>query len=244
MTSKKPKAAQQKRLVKTGIEGFDKLVGGGLPAGKCVLLSGTPGTGKTIFSLQYLYKGAKEHGEKGLYISFEESVSNLKSQAKAFGWDLEAMEKKGLMRLLSFPIKDLTEETAQEIIKYAKNEKVSRLVIDSLSALAINVPATQVSLTSITHLYVQRFIYGFINDLRSLPDTTTLLVSQSTDGKLSSDGVSEYVADGILHLKYETMGADYSRHLTVRKMRETKNDEDIHPVEIGREGVVIHSYED
>lgn len=243
MTTKKRNAAQQKRLVKTGIEGFDKLVGGGLPSGKCVLLSGTPGTGKTIFSLQYLYNGAKEHGEKGLYVTFEESASNLKSQARAFGWDIDAMEKKGLLRLLSFPVNDLTEETAKEIIKYAKAEKVTRLVIDSLSALAINVPATQVSLTSITHLYVQRFIYGFINDLRSLPDTTTLLVSQSTDGKLSSDGVSEYVADGILYIKYETWGGQYSRTLLVRKMRECANDADIHPLEISLKGIVIHDLE-
>ena len=89
-----------KNQVKTGITGFDELVEGGFPKGKCILLSGTPGTGKTIFSLQYIYNGAKRFKEKSLYISFEENKEHLFSQAKKFGWDLEKLEneKKVLSR--------------------------------------------------------------------------------------------------------------------------------------------------
>ena len=54
--------------VATGVAGFDGLVQGGLPAGSNILLTGRPGTGKTIFALQYLYNGALK-GENGIYIS-------------------------------------------------------------------------------------------------------------------------------------------------------------------------------
>ena len=76
---------KDKDRVKVGIEGFDVLVQGGFPRGKIVLLSGTAGTGKTIFALQYLYKGAHEFNEPGLYITFEEGSENLKNQALQFG---------------------------------------------------------------------------------------------------------------------------------------------------------------
>ena len=67
------------KRIKTGVPGFDKLIEGGLIQNSVNLLSGGTGTGKTIFCLQFLYSGAKESNEKGIYISFEESSEDLKS---------------------------------------------------------------------------------------------------------------------------------------------------------------------
>ena len=55
------------------------------------------------------------------------------------------------------------------------------------------------------------------------------------------DGVSEFICDGVVLIKYESLGGDFSRTLRVRKMREVNNDEDIHPLEIGEKGIIIHS---
>jgi len=82
-------------------------------------------------------------------------------------------------------------------------------------------------------------MYYFINDLRN-KGVTSLLISQTVEGQLSSDEVSEFICDGIVHIKYESLGGDYSRSLIVRKMREVKNDEEVHPVEIGKEGIIVH----
>jgi|SRR3989338_4883434 len=224
----------------SGIEGFDKLIEGGFPKGCNVLLCGTPGTGKTIFALEFLYHGAVRFSEKGLYISFEENAQNLRKQAKQFGWGLEEWEKKGKITLLEIPPKNIVETTAKEIVDKVRKGKYDRLVIDSLSALAINTPNTFGSVTDITDISIKRFVYHFINELQGA-DTTALFVSQTSAGeKLSHDGVSEFICDGIIHLRFETLGGQFSRSLLVRKMRKTKNDEDIHPVEISDKGMVVH----
>ena len=229
--------------VKTGIKGFDKLVEGGFPRGKIILLSGTPGTCKTIFALQFLYNGATQFNEKGLYISFEERMQNLKNQALQFGWDFDKLEKEKKVEIISLPAKSIKETTASEIIKLAVKNKISRLVIDSLSALSINTPTTYSKVTELTDISIKRFMYSFINDLRDVKNgATSLLISQTTDGQLSRDGISEFICDGIVHINYESLGGKYSRTLTIRKMRETKNDEDIHAVEISHKGLVIHGF--
>jgi len=225
----------------TGIKGFDKLVQGGLLRGKTVLLSGTPGTGKTIFALQYIYNGATMFNEPGVYITFEERVDSLKSQAMQFGWDLDRLEKEGKIRLLHIPVTTLNKNTVGNIIEIAKEFNAKRLVIDSLSTLSINTPSVISSAPHSGEFATKKFIYLFIDSLRQLKNTTTLLISQNaSEGGISNDSVSEFVCDGVIQFIYESMGGDFSRSLVIRKTREIKNDSDIHPVEIGKEGIVVH----
>jgi len=227
--------------IKTGISGFDALVDGGFPKGRTVLLSGMPGTGKTIFALQFIYNGATQFKEKGLYISLEENADSLKRQAALFGLNLEQPEKEGLLRIVEIPAKNITERTAKEIIQMAQKGNYTRLVIDSLSTLAINTP-TLGPISDITEIAIKRFIYHFIHELRG--EVTSLLISHSLHGELSGDKVSEFVCDGIIHITSDAVGGDYSRSLIIKKMREVKHDEDIHALEISKKGIVIHALKD
>jgi len=229
--------------IKTHIKGFDKLVSGGLTQGKTILLTGTPGTGKTIFGLQYIYNGVIKDKQKGLYISFEEPISALINQAGQFGWDLNKHIKSGMIDILHFSPKELLNDTLYEIISIIKKKKYVRVVIDSLSALAINVPTLHSSTAEITPFVVERFIYSFIDSFKELEKTTTLFMCQTSDDRLSRDGVSEFIADGIIKIDFESMGGNFSRSLQIRKMRECKNNEDFHPLEIGKKGVVVHMLE-
>ena len=77
------------RRIRTGIKGFDKLIQGGFPEASTILLTGSPGTGKTIFGLQFLYNGAARFRDKGLYVTFEQTERALLEQANLFGWNLE-----------------------------------------------------------------------------------------------------------------------------------------------------------
>jgi KaiC/GvpD/RAD55 family RecA-like ATPase len=226
--------------VQSGIKGFDQLLGGGFPRERTVLISGTPGTGKTIFALQYIYNGATKYNEKGLYVTLEENSASLKNQALQFGWDFDKLEKKGQVKILDIAPRDIKENTGRDIASIARKGGYNRLVIDSISALAINTPNTFGSIMEVTELFTKRFMYTFIRELEE-SGATSLLIAQGTDGSISSDGVSEFICDGVINIKYESLGGDYSRYITIRKMREVKHDEDIHPLEIRNTGIVIHT---
>ncbi|HLC65734.1 MAG TPA: ATPase domain-containing protein [Candidatus Nanoarchaeia archaeon] len=75
------------KRIKTGIKGFDELVQGGFPEGSSTLITGSPGTGKSIFGLQYIYNGAIKYKERGLYLTFEQRKTDMMNQAVQFGWD-------------------------------------------------------------------------------------------------------------------------------------------------------------
>lgn len=227
----------------TGIKGFDKLIGGGFPENKCILLTGSPGTGKTIFSLEYIYNGAAKYSERGLYVSFEEKAENLISQAKQFGWDFKDPKVKKLINIMDIPASELTQNTIEDMIRYIQKNKIKRIIIDSISALSINLPTTHTKLVEITPIYIKQFIYQFINKLQQIQDATKILITQSSEQGLSNDGVSEFICDGIIKINYESLGGNFNRTLTVRKMREVKNDEDIHPLEISSKGITVHNLE-
>lgn len=228
---------------RTGIPGFDNLIDGGFLKGKIVLLSGSPGTCKSIFALQYLYNGATQFQEKGLYISFEEKERNLKSQAAQFGWDFQKLEKEKMVKIISIHPSSIKETTINDIMKIVEENKVTRLIIDSLSALAINTPTTYTKVTDLTEIAIQRFMYLFINNLKELKQVTTLLITQTNHGMLSRDTVSEFICDGLVIFSYETIGGGFSRSLLVRKMRETNNDDAYHPLEINENGLKVHNLE-
>ncbi|MEM0230686.1 MAG: ATPase domain-containing protein [Candidatus Woesearchaeota archaeon] len=246
---------------KTGIKGFDELVEGGFPKGSTILIAGDPGTGKTIFGLQFIYNGAVKFNEKGLYLSLEQTADAIRNQALQFGWDLKKLEEQGKLKIVSIPVRDISSTTAREILEMCRNEGIKRLVIDSLSTLAINAPiyATHQELSIrdvikedvffsppiMGDMIVKRFIYTFINDLQSLEETTTVLISESTSyNSFPENALAEFLADGVVHISFESMGGTYSRSLLVRKMRQTKNDEDLHPLEISKEGLIVHSLEE
>jgi len=245
----------------TGIPGFDDLVQGGFPRGSSILVCGGPGTGKSIFCEQFIVNGARELQEKSLYVSFEQRAEEIRLQAKQFGFDIEALEKKGLLEIISIPVSKITPKTIKEIKNIVKKNKVKRLVIDSLSTLIINAPiyissgdmsvedvmGDNVTLAPpvIGDYFVQKFLYNFIDELRDLEGCTTLLIGEAdqSGNNISRDTLSEFACDGIVLITFDSLGGEYSRSLTVRKMRHTKNDEDVHPMEISNEGIKIHSIE-
>jgi circadian clock protein KaiC len=73
------------------IEGFDDISHGGLPAGRSTLVSGTSGTGKTLFAVQFIYNGITYFEEPGVFVTFEESPEDIVKNAYSFGWDLQKM---------------------------------------------------------------------------------------------------------------------------------------------------------
>ena len=245
------------KRVPTGIKGFDKLVQGGLPQGAVILLIGTPGTGKTLFTLEFLYNGASKFKEKCMYVTLEQSLDDWREQAMQIGLDLKKLEKTGMLTLMHVPIHDLTTQTIELIKKEVKERKIQRLVIDSLSTLSVNAPVytpiKDIALRDIMNykaffsppilgdFVVKRFVYGFLYDIKQMGCTSMVTSEAPEKGEfLSRDTVSEFIADGIILMTFEINAWQTSRSLLVRKMRGTKSDSGVHGFEIASNGITVH----
>jgi KaiC/GvpD/RAD55 family RecA-like ATPase len=124
--------------VSTGIPGLDGLMEGGIPKGFNVLLVGLPGTGKTIFGLQYVVNGAM-NGENGIYVSLDSPNELIKSQARLFGWDVDTLEKEGKLTFLKIPLDKPKINLFDILEEEVKAANAQRLVFDSLADFAINI---------------------------------------------------------------------------------------------------------
>lgn len=199
-------------LVSTGITGLDGLLGGGYAKGSVILVTGNPGTGKTVFSRQFLYEGASQHHEKGVYVIFDEKPDDFKRNARAMGLDLESLERKRLIRLENClamrreGMNDVLAEIVQCIFKF----KPQRLVIDSISAIL------QVIGFDETRIFLESIFGGFLKK----QSITTLLVGEIPYGNNHTGfGVEDFVADGIIALGRTQDGF---RNLRIRKMRASR----------------------
>src|SRR3984957_11254477 len=109
MKSDRHAAARMQRKAATGIVGFDEITGGGLPRGRTTLLVGGPGSGKTIFALQYLGRGARTYKEPGIFVAFEEAPKRIVRNLKGFGWKLEELPAKQLFFLDAQPTPEMVQ---------------------------------------------------------------------------------------------------------------------------------------
>ena len=124
--------------VATGITGFDKLIEGGIPKGFNVLVVGEPGTGKTIFGLQYLYNGALA-GENGMYITLDADADKVREQARRFDWNIDDLESQGKLQVLGVPLnKKIRVNLFKMLEDKARAWDIKRIVFDSLSSFTFN----------------------------------------------------------------------------------------------------------
>src|SRR5207342_1210635 len=93
----------------TGISGLDEITGGGLPSGRTTLLVGGPGSGKTIFALQFLVHGIEACGEPGIFVAFEENSNRIVANAEGFGWKLPELRENKLFFIDAQPTPDLVQ---------------------------------------------------------------------------------------------------------------------------------------
>jgi len=224
--------------VSTGIPGLDRLTEGGFIRGSVNLISGGAGTGKTIFAMQFLYEGVQK-GEVGLFISMEEDISDLKEDAKAFGWDFDKYEAEGKVRFVYFYPYDLSDFQTQLISEITKT-KAQRVVIDSTSVFGMALE---------DEYEVRKQLYSFSSQLKRLKCTaimTSEIVgepSMNSGGAFSRFGVEEFVSDSVIALYYAGLGGESDRALRIIKMRRTNHKKGVIPFQIGPNGIEIFSKE-
>lgn len=226
--------------VKTGIPGLDELMGGGLPTGSCVLLSGKVGTGKSIFAMQYILKGISDHGEPGVLVSLERDRGGLYDYASKFGWQLQRLENDGSLRILGGPISDVATEMKKarakigellsEIVKTVKASESKRAVLERVDLLSMFSPDERDFKIQLDNL----------RERLAKLNCTSVMTSEIREGReeLGRSGV-EQILDGTIVLYYRGEGLELNRALEIRKMRGIGHSNRLHFFKITDNGIVI-----
>lgn len=214
--------------VKTGIEGLDDLIEGGFPESSVTLISGGTGTGKTTFCNQFLMEGIKK-GQKCLYVSTEEPVEAIKDDAMVFDWDLRKHEEEGILRM-EYSEPSENQYLSGKVKQLMNQGDLDRVVLDSMSVFTTYWG---------DKFEVRRNLQDLVKMLRKSEATVimTAEIPEDSDNSLSRSKVSEFVADGVVALYYESMGEGSFRNIEVRKMRRTDHTPGTHPIEITDDGI-------
>ena len=217
---------------KSGVPGLDGLVEGGFLRGNVILLAGGTGSGKTIFSAQFIYKGATQYGERGVYATFEEDAKTLRRNMLKFGFDLEKLEREGAIRVIDLEaLRGAGLSTNLEfILSELKEMNAERLVIDSLTAF----------LTACQEKFEYRtLMHLFYKIVKTRGCTTILTCSVPTGTEALGLGVEEFVADSVMMLETVTEGMELKTRFFIRKMRGTNHSRKYHDVVITKKGLKI-----
>ncbi|MEM1606722.1 MAG: KaiC domain-containing protein [Candidatus Bathyarchaeia archaeon] len=229
--------------VLTGIPGFDEILNGGIPKRNVVLLSGGPGTGKSIFGYQYLYNGLVRK-EPGVFVALEEHPVQVRLSMSQFGWDVSSYEDKGLFALVDAFTAGIGEAAKRE--KYVvKVPDDFQMLIDVLRTAIRDVGAERVVVDSVTTLYITkpalaRSVVLQLKKVLSGLGCTSILVSQVsvTERGFGGPGV-EHAADGIVRLDLDEINGELKRSIIVWKMRGTSHSMKRHSFEITDKGIII-----
>lgn len=231
--------------VPSGVRGLDAKIEGGFFNGSVNLVVGKTGTGKSAFCSAFLYEGAQKK-EPGFYVTTEQREEDIKADMEAmFGWDLQSLENRKLLRFLSlkpqFPSGSLDPERTRKLIRlYAldvsdkieqgiRQLRAKRVAIDSVSIIEMFIKDHYLSRIVLVHL---------VEKLKALGVTAVLAgtVSETSEG-LSGGGIIEYIVDSVIKLDFVPVAEEFKRTLTIRKMRRTDHSVLIHPFAIAKDGL-------
>jgi KaiC/GvpD/RAD55 family RecA-like ATPase len=241
------------QLISTGVKGLDELLGGGLPKGKCVLVVGSPGAGKTIFQMQFLTSGAKAD-ERGLYVAMDETPEQVKNNLSSFGWDIEGMEKNGkilfldatMLRqggirrnnvLVSSKFEDSSEPKitvrflVETITKIVKEEDIQRIAVD---------PVTSIMLRYDASFKKRRALLTFFDSLIN-SGCTSLVSTELRTGMLNrSFQLEEFLSQGVILMHTMVHAGTVVRAIQVEKMRGIPHDAQLRPYQITAKGIEVY----
>jgi circadian clock protein KaiC len=203
----------------TGIQGLDEITNGGLPRGRPTLVSGSAGSGKTLFGLEFLVRGATQYDEPGVFMSFEETLPDLTNNAASLGFDLNGLvaDKKLFMDHVHVSRSEISETGEYDLdglfIRIADAvERVGakRIVLDTLEALFAELPNPGILRAEIRRLFAwlkQKGLTTVITAERDRPDT------------LTRNGIEEFVSDCVIVLDHRIREEISTRRLRIVKYR-------------------------
>ncbi len=220
--------------VPLGIDILDAGMEGGLERNSVTLLAGSAGSGKSIFSAEFLYSGATKYNESGLYICFEEKKESFFKHMLRFGWDFDKLEKEKKIVFLEYTpeqVKKMIEEGGGTVEGIMSKYGIKRLVIDSVTAY---------TLLFKDEVSKKEAALGLFELLRAW-DVTSIVTGEFDEEDIENQrtGDVQFEADGVILMYFIKEQNIRKRAIEILKMRGTKHAKKIFPMEITTQGIEI-----
>ena len=228
--------------IPSGIPGFDSIAFGGLPEHRTALVSGSAGSGKTTFGIQFLVSGALDHGQPGVLVTFEERAEDIVRNVESFGWALDDLVSSGRIAILdASPAWEGSEEEIggfdfdglfARILSAQERTGAQRIVLDSIGSLLGRFASREV---------VRRELGRLVSQLRTIEATTLLTVERQNEyGPVGTFEVEEFVVDAVILLRNPLEGDRRRRTIEILKLRGGKHRHGEFPFTIdSAEGIAV-----
>ena len=222
----------------TGITGFDEITRGGVPRGRPTLVSGGAGCGKTLFSMEFLMRGATEFAEPGVFLSFEENEQELAQNVASLGFDLADLIRRRLL-ILDFVRAEQSEidETGEYDLEglfirlgHAIDRiKAKRVVLDTIEALFAALPSELILRSELRRLFRWLKVRG----------VTAIITAERGEGPFTRHSMEEYVSDCVILLDHRVIDQVSTRRLRVVKYRGSAHGTNEYPFLIDESGFSV-----
>jgi circadian clock protein KaiC len=222
----------------TGISGLDEITLGGLPTGRPTIITGAAGSGKTLFGIEFLVRGAVEYGEPGVLIAFEETAKELSANVRSLGFDLDQLMAEGKLVVDHVHIErsEFAETGEYDLeglfirLGFAIDSVgAKRVVLDTLEALFTGLPDPTILRAELRRLFRWLKEKG----------VTAIITAERGDRSLTRHGLEEYVSDCVILLDHRTVNQITTRRLRIVKYRGSRHGTNEYPFLIDEDGITI-----
>ena len=240
--------------VSSGVKGLDDILEGGFPKARTILIVGSPGSGKTILTIQFLRAGAL-NGERSIYVTFDERPEQVKENMATFGWDLDRLEAEGkIMFVDATPFRKVKtaatsgrEGRAGLLAPDALPEITLRALVETVRRLAEEEDVTRLAVDPITSLSVRyqspvkrRRAMLMLFDALSSTGATCLVTSELRTSMLTRRfQLEEYLSQGVVLMRTGIHEGNVVRAVQVEKMRGIAHDTQLRPYTISQNGIEV-----
>jgi circadian clock protein KaiC len=230
--------SRQLKKVLTGIKGLDEITQGGLPKGRPTLVCGGPGSGKTLFGIEFVVNGVQNFGEPGVIMAFEEKTSELSTNVASLGFDLDRLQQEKKIKIDYVHIdKAEIEETGEYDLSglfirlghAIDSIKAKRVVLDTIENLFSGLSNEGILRSEI------RRLFQWLKD----KGVSTVITGERGTTTLTRQGLEEYVSDCVILLDHRVVNQVSTRLLRVVKYRGTVHGTNEYPFLIDREGISV-----
>jgi circadian clock protein KaiC len=230
--------APQLAKAATGIQGLDDILMGGIPEGRPSLICGAAGCGKTLFGMTFLVKGVVDHGETGVFMSFEERSVDLVKNVDSLGFDLQSLidQQKIVIDHVHIDRSEIEETGEYDLeglfvrLGYAIDSVgAKRVVLDTIEALFASFKDTAILRSELRRLFYWLKERG----------VTTIITGERGDGQLTRYGIEEYVSDCVILLDNRVVDQITTRRLRVVKYRGSAHGTNEYPFFIDEHGISV-----